>query len=421
MIQTFELMPGITLRCFTDRRFKQGCLSLQFIRPMDRKEAALNALIPAVLLRGCQKYPDMRDIILHLDDLYGAAAGAVVRRVGDYHTTGLSCNFIEDRFALEGDSVLAPVMSFIGQLLLEPVLENGIFLSRYVESEKRNLILTIESQLNDKRVYAANQMMDKMCAADSYSIPRLGHKEQVAQITPQSLYSHYRKILRESPLQLFYVGSAQPQVVAGLFRDLFRHLEREPIILPPQTGFRDGGKGEYTEHMDVAQGRLCMGFVSPITLHDRDFAAMQVFNTLFGAGMTSKLFMQVRETLSLCYDIGSAYYGSKGILTVAAGIDFHQERLVRQQVLEQLKACQQGQISHEELTSAKEAILSQLRSTHDSPGAIEGYYATAALSGLRLTPAEYMDAVEAVTAEDVARVSKTLEEHTVYFLRGESQ
>lgn len=419
MIKTFKLLPGVTLRCFPDTRFKQSGLTVQFVRPMCREEAAMNALLPAILLRGCKAYPDMRDITLRLDDLYGAAVGALVRRVGDYHTTGLSCSFMEDRYTLEGDSVLAPMADFLRQLLLEPVLENGVFDRRYVESERRNLILTIESKLNDKRAYASSQMFDKMCTADSYGIPRLGTKEEVAAITPEGLYAHYCRVLRESPVELFYVGSAQPETVAALLKAVFYGLERQPIPLAPQTGFRDGGKGNYTETMDVAQGKLCMGFVTPITLRHPEFAAMQVFNTLFGAGMTSKLFMQVREALSLCYDISSGYYGTKGILTVAAGIDCQQEQQVRQEVLHQLQACCDGHITQEELTAAKEALGFALRATHDSPGAIEGYYAIAALSGQAMTPAEYLQAVDAVTAEDVASAAKTVTLHTVYFLKGD--
>ena len=45
MIETMTILPGITLRCFPDHRFKQGCLSLQLVRPMSRQEAALNALL----------------------------------------------------------------------------------------------------------------------------------------------------------------------------------------------------------------------------------------------------------------------------------------------------------------------------------------------------------------------------------------
>ena len=54
MIKTLTLHPGVTLRCLRDDRFKQSCLSLQLVRPMCREEAAMNALLPAVLLRGCR-------------------------------------------------------------------------------------------------------------------------------------------------------------------------------------------------------------------------------------------------------------------------------------------------------------------------------------------------------------------------------
>ena len=58
MIHTIPLLPEVTLRCFQDKRFKQEGLSIQFVRPMLKEEAALNALLPAVLLRGCETAPD---------------------------------------------------------------------------------------------------------------------------------------------------------------------------------------------------------------------------------------------------------------------------------------------------------------------------------------------------------------------------
>jgi predicted Zn-dependent peptidase len=170
--------------------------------------------------------------------------------------------------------------------------------------------------------------------------------------------------------------------------------------------------------MDVAQGKLCIGFTTPITLRDKDFVPMQIFNTIFGGGMISKLFMTVREKLSLCYDISSSYHGSKGIVTVSAGIDCNMDGQVRQEILNQLSACQAGDFSQEELSAAKQALLTQLQSTHDSPGAIEGYYATAALSCLAFSHSDYMKAVEAVTVEEVAQCAKLLQLHTTYFLKG---
>ena len=161
-----------------------------------------------------------------------------------------------------------------------------------------------------------------------------------------------------------------------------------------------------------------MGFVTPITNRDPEFPAMQILNTIFGSGMTSKLFMVIREKMSLCYSIGSSYYGTKGIVTVSAGIDFDKEEVTCAEVLRQLSACQVGEITEEELTAARQAILSSLQATHDSPGSIEGYYATAALSGMGMTPAEYMAAVEAVTREQVVAAANTVQLHTTYFLKG---
>ena len=83
-----------------------------------------------------------------------------------------------------------------------------------------------------------------------------------------------------------------------------------------------------------------------------------------------------------------------------------------------MACCKAGEISEAELNAAKEAVLSSLRATHDAPGSIEGYYATAALSGLGLSPAAYMDAVRAVTLEDVVAAANTLQLHTTYFLKG---
>lgn len=420
-IEAMEIFPYVNLRAFRDTRFKQGCLSFQMVSQMAEKSAARNALLPSVLLRGTKRCPDLRAVTARLDTLYGAAVSPVVRRVGDYQTTGLYCGFMDDRFALPGDRVLGPMVEFLEELLLDSPLENGGFCRSFVESEKKNLISTIDSERNDKRLYAQSRLLEQMCRGDSFGLPRLGRREDVEKIDPVRLLEDYRRLLRESPIEIVYVGSERPETVAELLNPLLSRLERAGKPLPGQRLFRPGEKRDVRERMDVAQGKLGMGFVTPITNRDPEFAAMQVLNVLFGGGMTSKLFQNVREKLSLCYSVGSSYYSTKGIVTVFAGIDFEQERRTREEILRQLDACRQGNITDAELTAAKKAIVSSLRATHDSPSAIEGFYATAALSGLGMTPEEYIAAVEAVTLPQAAAAARTLELNTTYFLQGGSQ
>ena len=420
-MEPLQLSDGIQFYSYRDTRFKQGALSIQFVCPMKKEGSAYNALLPAVLLRGTKKHPDLRSITLRLDDLYGAAVSASVRRVGDYQSTGLYCNFMEDKFAMDGDEILAPTLDFIFELLLEPIVEDGGFSADFVESEKKNLISTIETEFNDKRAYAVTRLLKNMCKEDSFGLPRLGEKEDVEKITPRALYTHYRRILEKSPMQVFYVGSAEPEAVAELLKKQFGRIQRAPVSLPPQTALRYGKESHVTETLDVTQAKLCMGFATPITNRTGDFAAMQVLNAVFGSGMTSKLFMNVRERLSLCYSVGSMYYGTKGLVTVSAGVEERDEQTARREILTQLEACKNGDITDEELAAAKEGVLSALRTVHDSPGAIEGYYANTALSGLTREPQAHARAISAVTAEDVVRVAKSISYHSSFLLKGAGQ
>jgi predicted Zn-dependent peptidase len=264
------------------------------------------------------------------------------------------------------------------------------------------------------------QLFREMCREDSFGIPRLGEKEEVEAITAESLFAHYEKILKESRIDLFYVGSEPAECVAELVKELFVDMERDYVNLPEQTPLRPVPGTDREHTMDVNQGKLCMGFVTPVTILDEGFVAMQVMNTVFGGGMTSKLFSHIREELSLCYAISSGYNGSKGILTVSAGIDSNMGQKVRQEVMKQLEACCNGEILPQELTAAKQAMRSGLLAVHDSPGAIENYYATAALSGLDMVPAEYLNKVEQTTLEQVQQAARETRLHSVFFLKGVS-
>ncbi len=417
MLESITLAPGVRLRHLQTPRFKQSCISIQLLTPMARQTAALNALLPNVLLRGSQNYPDLSAITRRMDDLYGAAISPMTRRIGDIQVTGFYAGFIQDRFALPGDKVLENVVDFLAELLYHPLLEDGAFRRDYVEGEKRNQIYAIEADLNDKRIYASAQLLRAMCATDSFGVPRMGEVPDVEAITADSLYAYYQRLLDTAPMEICYVGAAGVETVTQLLRPLLAET-RMPLPIPPQTPFHDGGGKTVTQQMEVAQARLCMGFTCEITNQMPEFGAMQVLNTLFGGGMTSKLFQNVREKLSLCYDISSAYYGTKGIMLVSAGVDTAKLAQAKEEILAQLALCAQGQITQEELTAAKAVLISALRTTPDSASTLEGYYVTSALSGLNLDPQRYAAILEAVTVEQVAAAARKIRLHTVYCLEG---
>lgn len=414
----FSLLPGVTLRCITDKRFKQGCLSIQFLRPLRPEETALGTLVPAVLLRGSEKYPSIEAITRAQDDLYGSYIGALSRKIRDTYACGFFLRFLDDRYCMPGDAVMAPMVELIRELIFHPLTEDGHFLSEFVENEKQNLLSAIASRDNDKAGYAIRRLITCMAGTDTMAVPRLGNPEDVAAVTPESLYAYYRKLLTESGIALFYIGSQEPEKVADLLRPVFAQ-ERQPIALIPHTPFRGNDPGTHEESQPIQQSQLCLGFTCPIDTEHPLYAAMLVGNSLYGGGMTSKLFSYVREKLSLCYSISSTYVAAKGVLLISAGIDAAQRETAEAEILRQMQLVQAGDISEGELRSAKESLLSSLRSLQDSPSAMENFFSACYIEGLEADVAKRMAAIAKVNAEDVAAAFRTLERHTTYFLKGD--
>lgn len=422
MVKRVQIMPGVFFQGEQTKRFKTACFSLSLIRPLCREEAAMNALLPAVLLRGTRRYPDIQSISGFLDELYGASVSTLVRKNGEIQTTGFYASFMEDRFAKSGDQVMAPMIGFVRELLLDPLLVDGKFPEEFVEGEKWNLVNAIESNLNDKRAYASQRMLRLLCGEEGYGVPRLGTVEDVEAITSESLYAHYRNILRASRVEIFYCGSAEADQVAALVTRAFAGLGTENPTPVRMAAFRPGQEVRYEEEtMDVAQGKLSMGFSTGCTARDPGFPAMMVLNACYGAGITSKLFMNVREKLSLCYYASSVIHGSKGLMTVSSGIDSANYGRAKEEILAQLEDCRRGKITQEELDSGKKAIISSLDTIQDSPGQMEDYSVFRLLSGQPLDIPDYRAAVERVTVRDVAEAARRIRLEAIFFLKGEQK
>ena len=171
--------------------------------------------------------------------------------------------------------------------------------------------------------------------------------------------------------------------------------------------------------MAVSQGKLVMGFRLGESMEEPDVAALYVFNACFGGGTTSKLFANVRERLQLCYYASSLVDTHKGILLVSSGIEFDKYEAVRDEVLAQLAAMAKGEMSDEELESARKGVASELRAMTDSQGELEGFYLTQALDGLEYGPLELAELVEDVTREQVAAIAADAECDMIYFLKGD--
>lgn len=419
MKERMMVLPGVYLTAVQTDKFKTGCFSINFLRPMCRAEASANALIPSVLLRGSARCPDICSISARLDELYGASMGALVRKKGEAQLTGFFADFVEDELAAE--PVFAPMLDFVAQILLEPLLENGVFVQDYVEGEKRNLCNAIAARINDKRSYAVSQLLGIMCRGEAYGVPRLGELEDVDKLDAGTLYAHYRRVLAESQAELFYMGRRTPQEAAEQVRVAFAALPRAEHFLTVTTapGPAPDAPRYMRAQMDVTQGKLAMGFRTGCTAADAQYPALLMMNAVYGGGVTSKLFQNVREQMSLCYYAGSSIEAFKGVMLVSAGIEFDRYQTAKDEILRQLELCRDGQITDDELESARRYLLSELAMANDSPGRLDDFYVGRAVAGLDGTMDALSSALRGVTKSEVAEAARRLRLDTIYFLEGE--
>ncbi len=416
-----ELMPGVSLTAVHSQKFKTCMLGVFLLTPMSAQYASANALIPAVLCRGTERHPDMESINAALDELYGGSIDPVVLKMGECQCIGLTGSFLDDAYALDGGAILEPAAKLMGELLFRPVTENGVFRASYTMGEKQNLIDDIRAAINEKRAYSVQKLVEIMCAGEAYGVARLGTEEAAGDITPESLWERYRTLLRTARVEVYYCGSTPPERTEDIVRSALAELPRGTgrelptcMVVKEAECVRDA-----EEQMDVTQGKLAMGFrTGGVTVDSADYPAMMLFNAVYGGTTTSKLFMNVREKLSLCYFASSMLDGRKGVMVVSSGIEFEKYQQAKDEILAQLDACRKGEIEDWELEGARRSVVSSLEVTADNQGRQQAYWLGQALNDSGETPEELAARVEAVTKEDVMAAAKKLTLDTIYFLKG---
>ena len=414
-----EIAPEVNLDYVRSDKFKTGTLSVQLITPINEKTASFGALLPSVLRRGTMSHPDMRSLSTALDLLYGSSIGCTVRKKGENQCIGFAADFIDDAFTPHGEKLLEPVAELMGEMLLEPVTRNGSFLAEYVDSEKANLIDAIRSLRNDKRDWAEIRLMQEMCAGEPYSILRLGDEESAGRLSHHALYRHSGALLAGSRVEVIYCGSAEQQRVEDAVLSALAALPRgaaAPLPAMEQLPPRETPR-MVTEVMDVNQGKLSLGY----RCTTEDVPAMILANLIFGGTSNSKLFMNVREKLSLCYYASSSYARSKNIMTVSSGVERKDCDRAMEEIARQLTAVQNGEWEDWEQDGALQAMLSSLTSLPDSQGALENYYLGQIATDAGETPEELTAALREVTKERIMAAARSAKLDTVYFLHGKEE
>ncbi len=417
-----SLASEITGLAIETDKFKTTRITLSFVLPLSPLDASLASILTKLLTRSTAEYPTAVALQRKLLSLYGARFSSYVSKLGDNQLLNISISFIHDRFALGQQSISRESTDFLCKAVFSPNMINEQFDHNDFEVCRRLLLESIESSINDKRKYAISKLYSLMCDQEPFGIEPGGDIATAKKIEPKQAAEYWANVLKTAPVIITVIGNQDASPIFQQILGHFDRIDRSPCSISPCFDYKHPRSvREYAETMQLTQGKLVMGFRSPISSINQDNMALRMMCDIWGGAPYSKLFTVVREQQSLCYYCAARLISPKGILCVDSGVDNENIIAARQGILDQLTAIQQGDFDQDVIDACQMSMADGATSVTDTPSSIEAWYLARIFNESMENPDEFIARLHEITKEDIIAAAKTVTLDTVYVLQGQEE
>ncbi len=332
----------------------------------------------------------------------------------------MSVQCIDDRFALEGEKITGDCAELLADLAFDPCITGGRFDEQVTAREREFLVDTIAAEINDKRSYALRRCKEEMCSGEAVALRKYGDLEDARAITGETAATAYKNLREKANIEIMFVGGGSSKSAQKIFEDLFSGISRcAHTYKAAQRKPAPDTVKEIAEHMEVAQSKLVMGLRVEACGDYNELRPVRVMTALLGGTPFSRLFVNVREKLSLCYYCAARYDGATGLMSIDSGIETENKDKALKEIMVQLDVMKNGEFTDEELHSTKLALSGGMSAICDSPGALESWYLTQIFMNSNVSPQENAREIDRVTREQIIQAALGVKLDTVYFLADE--
>lgn len=363
-------------------------------RHEDAANAGLSHLLEHLAFKGTRRYPDP-----------GGLSEAVER-------SGGSVNASTDReltiYSARVPAEAAPrAMEVVADLVLSPLLRR-----RDLASEKPVIVDEIRMYIDSPGDHVFSLFDELLFAGHPLGREIAGTPGSVRRARRDALLAHWQRWYRPARLVLAAAGSiSHDQVLAAASRWIDDASPPPgPALLPAPLEAPDPASpgALRVAFRRLSQGNLCLGMPGVARDHP-DRWALDLLGTVLGDGMSSRLFIELRERRSLTYDVSTfgAAYADCGTFGVHAGFDPDQADALLTAILDQLERTVQEPVSEAELDRARAYTCGRLQLRMEDTGSVAAWLGTGeSLLPRILTVDEVIERLDSVTVEDVLRVAR---------------
>jgi len=292
--------------------------------------------------------------------------------------------------------------------ILADMLLNPLFDSEELEKEKGVILEELKMDTDNPESHIHELFVSRFWQGHSIGRPIIGAKRNIAGFTPEALRSFHGRFYRPGNITLTAAGSLDHDELVAL-------AERYFSTLQPGGESPDGPKPVpqapilLKSRRSLEQVHFCLGAPMVATAHPLRYAAYTL-NVVLGAGMSSRLFQNIREKQGLAYSIFSELnlYRDTGMFAVYAGTGRDRLRAVLDATMEEIRRVKSEPLTPAELRLAKDHMKGSLVLSLESTSSRMGNLARQWLNfGRFFTIDEVIEGIESVTPEQVLETATT--------------
>lgn len=417
-MSTFDICDGVSFSYIKSSKFKDAQISFTFFYPLDINLVSGYSLLASVLSDSCNKFKNFRDLNKFLEETYGACIDYDIFKVGGYHAISLSVCALDDKFTIERGENIYKMVDLLCELIFNPLVNDDCFDEKVVEKRKKEIIDLINSEFVDKRVWSMIRCKQELFKNERCGISKYGTISDVEKLDGRYLFSIYKHCVEKSRIKIAMVSSSDYHKVLEVIKSKFESVNRSVDFKFESIDEKiPESVNEVSEKMNVQQCKLVMAFRTPF-IAPVDTHAASLFSAIYGGVPTSKLFMNVREKLNLCYYCSSRFDSSTGVLYVESGIEQNNVEKTKEEIINQLNLIKKGEFSEKDIEEAKEFMIQGSKAISDSLSRLCDWYTLRVPIRVNETPEEFASSVSRLTKDDIVKCSSKIYLDTVYTIVG---
>ncbi len=417
--QKYDIGP-YNLHIINTNKFKTTTLRVNFKRLCKKDEITKRSILPILLLETSKKYNTKRVLEIETEELYDLKYNGYSTLSGNYNVMTFEETFLNEKYTEKG--YLEKSIEFLFELIFNPNISNNKFVEEPFELCKKIVKDNIDTVKERTNYYSNMRLYEEMDKESIISYRSIGYSEDLDKITTSNLYKYYLSVLSNDLVDIFVIGDVDQEKVRKIITKLFNInsiKKQSKTHIVKHKKFRNK-VNIVKEKMDIEQSRLCIGFkIDNLTEFERKYV-MGIYSYILGGGPDSKLFKEVREKNSLCYNINSMFSGVFNVLKISSGINSSNYSKALKIIKQQIKSMELGKFDERDITCACMIYLNTFKQIMDSQESILSSYAN--MEYLNLDPFEVREKeIKKVTKEMIINVSKKIKLDTIYLLEGKDE